>query len=207
MIAHWLQRLRSVDLRELDVENLGSWSPRCKVVMALGWVGVLLGLGYALLLQPPIAQLQQQRETQAALKTEFESKALQVANLDAYLMHMQGLENVFSALLQQLPSQAEVPGLLEEVSRLGLASGLVIESIQWSPEVLRPFYAQLPLQMTLAGGYHDLGLFVSGLASLPRIVTLHDFELVPLSQAVGSPLRMTLVAKTYRVHDQAGLPQ
>ena len=205
MTVHWLERLRSVDLRALDVENLGSWSPALKVVVALIWGVVLLGLGYALLLQPPIAQLQLQREAQAALKTAFESKALQVANLDAYLVHMQGLEGLFSILLKQLPSQAEVPGLLDEVSRLGLASGLVIEHIQWSPEVLQPFYADLPLQMTLAGGYHDLGLFVSGLASLPRIVTSHDFELAPFSQAVDGQLRMTLLAKTYRVHDQGGL--
>ena len=205
MTVHWLERLRSVDLRELSVENLGSWSPTRKVVVALVGGIVLLGVGFALLLQPSIAQLQLQREAQTALKAEFESKALQVANLDAYLVHMQGLEGLFSVLLKQLPSQAEVPDLLEEVSRLGLASGLVIEHIQWLPEVLQPFYAELPLQMILAGGYHDLGLFVSDLASLPRIVTSHDFELAPLSQAVDGQLRMTLVAKTYRVHDQGGL--
>ena len=109
-------------------------------------------------------------------------------------------------MLKQLPAQAQVPGLLDQVSQLGKANGLLIERIQWLPEVLQPFYAELPLQMTLAGGYHELGLFVSAMASLPRIVTLHDFALAPLNGTGDGQLRMTLLARTYRTHDQGLIP-
>lgn len=206
MMAHWLERLRSFDLRELNLESLGSWSSRRQALMALAWVVVLSGVGYALLLQVSVAQLQQQREAETALKTEFESRALQVASLDAHVMQVHELQAAFSTLLKRLPNQAEVPGLLDEISRLGLTAGLVIERIQWAPEVPQPFYTELPLQMTLAGRYHDLGLFVSGLANLPRIVTVHDFALAPVNPAGDGQLRMTLLAKTYRSHDQGLIP-
>ncbi len=206
MAAQWLQSLRSVDIRELDFGNPGIWSPKRKTVVVLAWLGVMLALGYPLLLQPSIARLQQQHETQARLKTAFESRVTQVASLDAYLKQMRGLEAAFSGLLKQLPAHAQVPGLLDEISRLGHLNGLVIEHIQWLPEVLQPFYAELPLQMTLAGGYHELGLFVSAMASLPRIVTLHDFVLAPLNGTGDGQLRMTLLARTYRTHDQGLIP-
>lgn len=204
--AQWLGRLGQFDLRDLNVERVGWWSLRFKTLVALLLVGVLLIMGYGLHLQSPIGRLAQQREVEVTLKTEFASKATQAAGLEAWLMHLRELETAFSGLLQQLPSQAEVPGLLDEVSRLGLTSGLLIEHIQWSPEVLQPFYAELPLKMVLVGGYHDLGLFVSSLASLPRIVTLHDFALAPLNESGDGQLRMTLLAKTYRTYDQGLIP-
>lgn len=191
-----------LDLSTLESGRLGAWSLKRQVCAALLLVGVLLALGYALL-QAPLARLEQQRSAEIGLKVEFESRAEQVASLDNHVLHLRALETAFGTLLKQLPSQAEVPGLLEDISRLGLTSGLVIEHIQWMPDVLQPFYAELPLQLTLVGGYHDLGLFISGLASLPRIVTVHDFSLAPLSDG---PLRMTLLAKTYRVNDQGLIP-
>jgi len=113
-------------------------------------------------------------------------------------MQVHRLEAGFSALLKQLPAQAQVPELLDEISRLGLSNGLLVEHIQWLPEVLQTFYAELPLQMTLVGGYHELGLFVSAMASLPRIVTLHDLSLAPSNGTSDGQLRMTLLAKAYR---------
>ena len=204
--ALWLQSLRSFDLRELDFGSPGTWSPKRKTAVALAWLGVMFVLGYPLLLQPSVVRLQQQHEAQTKLKAEFEARVAQVANLDAYLKQMQGLEAAFSVLLKQLPAQAQVPGLLDEISRLGHLNGLAIEQIHWLPEVLQPFYAELPLQMTLAGGYHELGLFVSAMASLPRIVTLHDFALAPLNGTGDGQLRMTLLARTYRTHDQGLIP-
>ena len=206
MAAQWLHSLRSFDLRELDLGHPGVWSPKRKNLVALAWLGMILALGYPLLLQPSFGRLQLQHEAQARLKTEFESRVAQVANLDAYLKQMQGLEAAFGVLLEQLPAQAQVPGLLDEISRLSHLNGLVVEHIQWLPEVLQPFYAELPLQMTLAGGYHELGLFVSAMASLPRIVTLHDFALAPLNGSGNGQLRMTLLARAYRTHDQGLIP-
>ena len=204
--ADWLMNLRSIDLRELDFASVGAWSSRRKTVVALMWLSLLLVLGYLLFLLSSTTRLQQQAEAQVALKTAFESRVAQVANLDAYVIQLHDLEAAFSAMLKQLPTQAQVPGLLDQVSQLGKANGLVIERIQWLPEVLQPFYAELPLQMTLAGGYHELGLFVSAMASLPRIVTLHDFALAPLNGTGDGQLRMTLLARTYRTHDQGLIP-
>lgn len=198
--------LRSIDLRELDFASVGAWSSRRKTAVALMWLSLLLVLGYLLFLLSSTTRLQQQAEAQVALKTAFESRVAQVANLDAYVIQLHDLEAAFSVMLKQLPAQAQVPGLLDQVSQLGKANGLVIERIQWLPEVLQPFYAELPLQMTLAGGYHELGLFVSAMASLPRIVTLHDFALAPLNGTGDGQLRMTLLARTYRTHDQGLIP-
>lgn len=202
MVAQWLGRLNPFDVRDLDVDRIGSWSLRLKAAVALVLVSSVLVMGYWLLLRSPVNQLAQLREAEVTLKTEWASKVAQTSSLEAYLAHMRELETVFSGVLKQLPSQAEVPGLLEEVSRIGQISGLRIEHIQWSPEVLQPFYAELPLKLVLIGGYHDLGRFVSQMASLPRIVTLHDFTLAPLNETNDGQLRMTLLAKTYRTHDQ-----
>lgn len=204
--AQWLARLGQFELRDLNFERVGWWSLRFKALVALLLVGVLLIVGYGLQLQSPIRQLAQQRDVEVTLKTEFASKTTRAAGLEAWLRHLHELETSFSGALKQLPGQAQVPGLLDEVSRIGLTSGLLIEHIEWAPEVLQPFYAELPLKMVLVGGYHDLGLFVSSLASLPRIVTLHDFALAPLNDTGGGQLRMTLLAKTYRAHDQGLTP-
>lgn len=204
--AQWLARLGQFELRDLNFERVGWWSLRFKALVALLLVGVLLIVGYGLQLQSPISQLAQQRDVEVTLKTEFASKTTQTAGLEAWLRHLHELETSFSGALKQLPGQAQVPGLLDEVSRIGLTSGLLIEHIEWAPEVLQPFYAELPLKMVLVGGYHDLGLFVSSLASLPRIVTLHDFALAPLNDTGDGQLRMTLLAKTYRAHDQGLTP-
>ena len=114
------------------------------------------------------------------------------------------MEVSFGALLKQLPSDTEVPGLLEDITRTGLGSGLEFEEIKLLPEVAQQFYIELPIQIKVVGGYHDLATFVSGVASLPRIVTLHDFDLVPAAAGSSSKLRMGILAKTYRYNDKGG---
>lgn len=136
------------------------------------------------------------------LKEQFSSKAYQAANLEAYKEQMQEMEVSFGALLRQLPSDTEVPGLLEDITRTGLGSGLEFEEIKLLPEVAQQFYIELPIQIKVTGGYHDLATFVSGVASLPRIVTLHDFELAPVSAGNSSRLSMQIMAKTYRYNDK-----
>ncbi|MNT46873.1 Pilus assembly protein, PilO [compost metagenome] len=115
---------------------------------------------------------------------------------------MQEMEVSFGALLRQLPSDTEVPGLLEDITRTGLGSGLEFEEIKLLPEVTQPFYIELPIQVVVVGGYHDLATFVSGVASLPRIVTLHDFETKPVGTESASVIRMSVMAKTYRYNDK-----
>lgn len=206
MPAHWLESLRSFDLRELHFGNAGAWSPTRKTAVALVWLGLMLMSGYALLLHLSVTRLQQLHEGQVTLKAAFDSRAAQVADLDAYVLQVHRLEAGLSALLKQLPAQPQVPELLDEISQLGQGNGLLVEHIQWLPEVLQTFYAELPLHMTLVGGYHELGLFVSAMASLPRIVTLHDVTLAPINDTGDGQLRMTLLARAYRTHDQGLIP-
>jgi type IV pilus assembly protein PilO len=201
-----LEGLRKIDLNDLDLNNVGSWPAAVKVIAGLIlFVGVLF-LGYNFHLKDLQVQLESSAAEEVTLKEQFSLKAFQAANLDAYKEQMQEMEISFGALLKQLPSDTEVPGLLEDVTRTGLGSGLEFEEIKLLPEVAQQFYIELPIQIAVVGGYHDLATFVSGVASLPRIVTLHDFELVTSGAESTSKLRMNILAKTYRYNDKGGQP-
>lgn len=197
-----MDSLRKVELSDLDVNNLGSWPGPVKVIACFLLLVVVLALGYNFHLKDLQAQLEQRRAEEVTLKEQFSAKAFQAANLDAYKEQMKEMEISFGALLRQLPSDTEVPGLLEDITRTGLGSGLEFEEIKLLPEVAQQFYIELPIQISVVGAYHDLGTFVSGVASLPRIVTLHDFEIKPVSGESASKLRMSIVAKTYRYNDK-----
>lgn len=201
-LADSIEALRKLNLSELDVNNLGSWPVAAKVIASVLVVIVALGLGYNFYLQDLQAMLDQQRAEELALKDTFSSKAFQAANLDAYKVQMVEMEESFGALLRQLPSDTEVPGLLEDITRTGLGSGLEFEEIKLQPEAVQQFYVELPIQIVVMGGYHDLATFVSGVSSLPRIVTLHDFEVKVADKENPSRLRMSVLAKTYRYNDQ-----
>lgn len=194
----WLAQMRGTDLRELELSSLGSWPTPLKTLAATLLLLVVLATGYGLYLSPHLRQLQQVRHEETRLRQQFAIKARQVANLKLYREQLASLRNSFEQLLRQLPSDSEVPGLLEDISRLGLGSGLVFEAIKLQPEVPRPFYVELPIQITVTGGYHDLATFVSGVAGLPRIVTLHDFQLRPLESGDPARLRLSIEARTYR---------
>lgn len=203
-LADSIEALRKLNFSELDLNNLGSWPVAAKVIASVLVVIVALGLGYNFYLKDLQGMLDQQRAEELALKETFSSKAFQAANLDAYKVQMVEMEESFGALLRQLPSDTEVPGLLEDITRTGLGSGLEFEEIKLQPEAAQQFYIELPIQIVVVGGYHDLATFVSGVASLPRIVTLHDFEVKIADQDNPSKLRMSVLAKTYRYND-AGL--
>lgn len=201
-----LAGLRKIDFNDLDLNNIGSWPAAVKVIAGIIAVVLVLALGYNFHLKDMQANLDQQRVDEETLKQQFSSKAFQAANLEAYRDQMKEAEVSFGALLKQLPSDTEVPGLLEDITRIGLDSGLEFEEIKLLPEVTQPFYIELPIQIKVVGGYHDLATFVSGVASQPRIVTLHDFELVPAEQGSTSKLRMSILAKTYRYNDKGAQP-
>ena len=201
-LADSLESLRKIDINELDLSNLGSWPVAAKVIAGALLMALVLALGYNFHLKDMQDQLDQRRVEEETLKQQFSSKAFQAANLDAYKAQMKEMEESFGALLRQLPSDTEVPGLLEDITRTGLGSGLEFEEIKLLPEVTQQFYIELPIQISVVGGYHDLATFVSGVSSLPRIVTLHDFEIKPASTDSTSKLRMSIVAKTYRYNDK-----
>lgn len=190
--------MRRIDLGELEMSNMGAWPALVKGVIAALVMLLVLALGYNLYLKDLLLQLDQRRADEAVLKQQFASKARLVANLGPYTEQMKAMETAFDLMLRQLPSDTEVPGLLEDISRTGLGSGLEFEEIKLLPELVQPFYVELPIQITVTGGYHELATFVSGVAGLPRIVTLHDFEIKPVTPEVASKLRMNILARTYR---------
>jgi type IV pilus assembly protein PilO len=200
-----LESLRKVDVSDLDFNNIGSWPAIVKIIAGFILFSVVLGLGYNFHLKDLLSQLETQQSQEVSLKEQFASKAYQAANLDAYKEQMQEMEISFGALLKQLPSDTEVPGLLEDITRTGLGSGLEFEEIKLLPEAAQQFYIELPIQIMVVGTYHDLATFVSGVSSLPRIVTLHDFDLVPEKLDGVSTLRMSILAKTYRYNDKGEL--
>jgi len=200
--SEWLESLRSVDFNDLDTSNIGSWPAAVKFIAGALLMVLVLALGYNFYLSDLQNQLDLKREEETTLKEQFASKARLSANLELYTQQMKEMENTFGELLRQLPSDTEVPGLLEDITRTGLGSGLEFEEIKLLPEVTQPFYIELPIQITVTGAYHDLATFVSGVAGLPRIVTLHDFELAPADKEGGPKLRMSILAKTYRYNDK-----
>lgn len=200
--SEWFDGLRKVDINDLDTNNMGSWPPAIKALAGILLMVMVLGLGYYFYISDLEVQLDLKRTEESTLKGQFASKAGMAANLELYTQQMKAMENSFGVLLRQLPSDTEVPGLLEDITRTGLGSGLEFEEIKLLPEVTQQFYIELPIQITVTGAYHDLATFVSGVAGLPRIVTLHDFDLAPANPEGGTKLRMSILAKTYRYNDK-----
>ena len=191
-----LDQLKNVDFSDLDINNIGSWPPALKALVMLVVLVLILVLGYNLYLSEKREQLQAAEAQERTLQADFESKAEQAANLDAYLEQKEQMKETFGALLRQLPSDTEVPGLLEDITRTAIDNELTIESITLQPEENTEFYVELPIDVVVEGSYHKIGSFVSSVANLPRIVTLHDFDIEPQNGA--DYLRMRIVAKTYR---------
>ncbi|MDX9874054.1 MAG: type 4a pilus biogenesis protein PilO [Spongiibacteraceae bacterium] len=194
-----LRDLRELDLSELSFENIGSWPMVVKVLFWLAAFVLVLLLGYWYTIADLRARLAGAEGREQQLKQEFSDKAFKAANLDALRKQMEEMEVSFGALVAQLPSDTEVPGLLEDITNKGLEAGLEIKSIKLEPEQVKEFYIELPISIVVSGGYHDFGTFVSGIASLPRIVTLHDFSISPNKD--GPSLTMSISAKTYRYKD------
>ncbi|WP_338921488.1 type 4a pilus biogenesis protein PilO [Pseudomonas silesiensis] len=201
-LSEWFEGLRKIDINDLDTNNMGSWPPAIKASAGVLLMVLVLALGYNLYVSDLEDHLDLKREEESTLKEQFASKAHMAANLELYTQQMKEMENSFGVLLRQLPSDTEVPGLLEDITRTGLGSGLEFEEIKLLPEESRQFYIELPIQITVTGAYHDLATFVSGVAGLPRIVTLHDFDIAPANADGGPRLRMSILAKTYRYNDK-----
>ena len=195
-----MRSLREFNINDLDFDNVGSWPAAIKLII---WVVLLAGVvvgGYYYHIEDLQLQLATVEAKEIALKKDFEKKAFQAANLDAYRQQMVEMEESFGALVSQLPSATEVPGLLEDITNKGLLNGLNIASIDLQKEQSREFYVELPIAINAAGSYHDLGAFISGMAGLPRIVTLHDFN-ISAKGSNANHLNMQIIAKTYRYKD------
>jgi type IV pilus assembly protein PilO len=187
-------------ISELDFNESGEWPLPIKVISILLICAAIWGAGYYFLLKDRKVELETLEQKEVELKKTFETKQAKAVNLEAYREQLAEMKVMFASMLEQLPRKSEVPELLVDVTRTGLINGLEFELFQ--PQGERPidFYAELPIQMTVTGNYHQFGQFVSGLAALPRIVTVHDLKLGPLSQETGK-MTMNLTAKTYRYFD------
>ena len=195
-----MRSLREFDVNSLDFDNVGSWPVPIKLFIWLVLLLAVLAAGYYYHVEDLQIQLAKVEKEEVELKKDFEKKAFQAANLEAYRQQMVEMEESFGALVSQLPSDTEVPGLLEDITNKGLLNGLEIASIDLQKETAREFYVELPIAINASGSYHDLGAFISGMAGLPRIVTLHDFTISAKGNDANH-LRMNIVAKTYRYKD------
>lgn len=201
-ISDQLEGLKGFDINELDFNNAGSWPGIVKVIVFLLVFALIVGGGYWFFVKDQYLELDSVTAKETKLKNQYEAKAYKVANLDAFREQMLEMENTFGVLLKQLPADTEVPGLLEDITNTGVGSGLEISSIKLKSEVSKEFYAELPIDISVRGSYHDLASFVSGVASLPRIVTLHDFSIKAGAKGAKASeaglLSMNILAKTYR---------
>lgn len=193
------------ELRALDPRDPGRWPFAVRVTaVAICFVIVSIGLIYVFVWQDRMPDLQQREDQEQQLRNEFRAKHSKAVNLAVYKQQLSDIEKSFGALLRQLPSKTEVPNLLVDISQTGLAAALEEKLFQPGQEVKKDFYAELPIHIQLTGSYHEFGAFVSGIAALPRIVTLHDIQITPLTKdknAAYDQLQLDLTAKTYRYLD------
>ena len=195
-----LEQLQNIDFNDLDFNNIGSWPAAIKGILMAVLFSAVMGGGYYSYLTDKQVILEQAQGKETALRLDYEKKRDRAANLDAYRTQKEEMEKKFCALLRQLPSDTEVPGLLEDITRTALDNELKIESIDLKAEKRTEFYVELPIDIVVEGSYHRIGSFVSGVANLSRIVTLHDFVITPESSS--QDLKMTIMAKTYRYLDE-----
>lgn len=200
--------------RGVNWNNPGSWPMVVKGTVYLSAFVLVLGAAYMVFVTKLNKQIESEQKKEAGLLTDYEEKAFKAMNLDSYKKQLVDMEEAFGALLRQLPKDTEVPSLLEDINHTGLGSGLEFQSIDLGQEVKQEFYAELPISIKARGDYHGFGAFVSGVASLPRIVTLHDFTIGASKPAGGGAkgastkkesgprlLDMAITAKIYRYSD------
>jgi type IV pilus assembly protein PilO len=196
-LADSLKSLNEFDINDLDLNNAGIWPAPIKAIVVLLVFGLIAGGGYWFFVKDQYAQLERVEHTEQELRKKYEEKAYQVANLEVFKAQMAEMEETFGALVRQLPSETEVPGLLEDITNTALGNGLALQEVKLQPEQRRDFYSELPINIRVSGSYHELASFVSSVASLPRIVTLHDLTIKPTG-GDGERLDMQVVARTYR---------
>ncbi len=195
------------DLNELDLNNVGEWPMPVKAALILIACIGLAAAAYYLDTQHQLARLDQAAAQELELRSSFEAKQKKAANLEAYRDQLEEMKESFGAMLRQLPDKTEVAALLVDVSQTGLAAGLEFELFQPEGELLKDFYAELPIRVRVTGEYHEFGTFISGLAALPRIVTIHDVKISNTAGESGTPgtkLSLQATVKTYRYLDEEG---
>ena len=188
---------KGFDPNDLDLNSSGNWPIGVKVVTYMLVFALVIGLGVYFYITDKEAVLEKEVRQESGLKSQVTIKTAQVASLAQLRQQMADVKGRFAELLKQLPTEKEVPGLLEDITEIGRSSGLDIQSISLAAEKKNEIFIELPINIQVSGTYHQMGQFVSGVAAIPRIVTLHDYSIKPAS----GQLNMTISAKTYRYDD------
>ena len=188
------------EIQGLDTSDIGRWPFvfRAAAVAIVALIATGAGI-YLFVIEEKVPVLERAEAEERELRTVFEARQRKAANFDAYVEQLAEIESSFGTMLQQLPGKTEIPNLLVDISQTGLAAGLEEKLFQPKGENPRDFYAEKPIQIRLDGSYHELGNFVSDIAALPRIVTLHDIEIGPAAaDGTYDDLTLNVTAKTYR---------
>jgi len=186
----------------LELDNIGQWPPAAKLMLTIFLAAMVLVLGYIGLISGKMEQLDRITSEEKTLKSSYKIKYHIAANLDLFRAQMIEAEDIFANQLRSLPNSHETPGLLDDITFIGTTSGLDFVRLEWQPEISKEIYIELPIDIEVNGSYHSFGNFVSKIAGLPRIVTLHDFE-IGITQFSSEVLNLNLKleAKTYRYQE------
>ena len=190
------------DFKNLNPKDVGAWPPAPRIASLFGLFALILVLGWFLVCSEGIDTLELKQQEETRLRDDFLSKKKQAVNLDLYVQQLNEIDRSFGALLKQLPNKAEVESLLVEINQSGMGRGLQFELFKPSPEVVKDFYAELPISVKITGNYHDFGAFAGDIGQLSRIVTLNNVQITPAKDGV---LTMDAVTKTFRYLDEGEL--
>lgn len=200
------KQLQDFDFNNIEWERMGVWPAPVKVLFCLIIIGGILTGGYFALIKPAQEGLQRIQAEETRLMRDYESKAFQVANLEAYQVQLAEMRQTFESVLRQLPNDTEIPDLLVDINRTAESSGLQVGQLSIGTPTNRELFTEQPLRLEATGGYHEIGTFVSGISALPRIVTLHNYSLQPTGaeSSTETRLRLSIDVKTYQYRDAAG---
>ena len=191
------------ELQSLDANDVGRWPLLFRAAVIVIVFVLVTGLGiYWFIIEDKAPQLERERGIEQELRVTFENKQQKAANYEDYKEQLAQIQQSFGTMLRQLPGETEIPSLIVDISQTGLAAGLQEKLFVPQPEIPKDFYAEKPIQIRLTGSYHEIGNFVSGIAGLPRIVTLHDINITPEDRESFDHLSMEVTAKTYRYIDE-----
>ena len=202
-----MSQKKKVKISDLDFNNIGGWPQQAKIVFCVLLALFILVMSYLLLIRGQVEELRGLESQESSLRKEFEDEQGKAANLEPLRQQLAQMEQVLQQMLRQLPSKTEMPDLIIDISQTALSSGLANELFQPGPETPKEFYAEKPIALRMVGNYHQFGAFVSGVASLPRVVilTMHDIQLQPKDgKAItrGGALELSGTVKTYRYLDE-----
>ena len=198
-----MREMKSFDTSELTLENIGIWPAAYKLLALLFVCALVLGATYFLKISDMNSTLSSEKSSEQRLKQDYKKKAFDAANLEALKAQMAELTERFQNLKNQLPKDTDIPDLINDIYEAGRGQGAVVANVAMQPERDAELFIEQPMDVIVEGGYHDFGYFVSNIAALPRIVTLHDFKITRVENG-GSLLRMEVLAKTYRYKSDEG---